>query len=789
MVRRRGLLYLLIVVCNYLPFGGAVSAAPQDDQLFSESTAEIFVRQAQRIYRQDPLDPQKIEQAMTFLNAALSLNRTSASAAEQILRIGSTACAGSENYSDIITWALDRQADAQADLHILTEAVGCLLEQQNSRLDREVLLEKLLKKYIQRNEAFASELATQLGLLAVEKADIDSALDWLSTAYELNPYNRLAFIKLQELSSGQDLSVKPDVYLIQLRSAIDLNPYNLNYALLYADTLKRMQLYESAASAYEYAAQVYAFLNPQKPLDETILLSWVLSCYHAPRQESTCIRIIEQHRDPARFNLILEAVAGRAAIKLGQVEKGKAILETAGKKAERLLSEDDVVRPLGPEQLAWFYSFVLQRPEEALAWANRAYKEAPQRQGVEPIFAYTLAQSGQIELAKQYAEPHQQTSQVAALVMAMAAIAEDDQAKALDLLKSSIAMMPESFVAEKAMELLKSQGSDYVIPASVTMAKSALDKAYENRIIPDFVSPQKRFSAKLFFNGSEFFYGNEFEPKLIVENTAAAPMIIGPESFLRGFLRIDAAVSGDMNVELPGLLTMQFRPSRPVLPGEHISLPLPVEMGQLRKLLETYPQADVDIAFTVYLDPVEKEDGRVENALTGTAPVRGQIHRSDVVLTRDFLMQRLDALAKGQQGQQLRAVRLFAGLLAEQSAFETGGASFRYIRIDPSLLGDAVRRGLRDENWKIRIQALDSLISLSIPLDTGMIQDVSTNLNHEQWPVRLMAMVLLGADQSDSFRQVLDWMAQHDAHPLNRRMAFALGAQEQQPVAQEKPES
>lgn len=783
MTRRWGILHVLMMAYVVFPLGEFAFGAAEEQTLFSDSTAELFVQQARQIHYQDPLNPQTIDEAMTFLDAALALDNTSVSIAEQILKIGTANCMVGADYSRDITWALARQVDAQADLQVLTNAVRCLLEQQNSRLDREVLLQELLRKYGQQNDAFASDLATQLGLLAVEKADLQSATDWLSYAYELNPYNQLAFVKLQELSSEQNLSLKPDVYLTQLRRAIDLDPYNLNYVLLYADTLKRMQSYDIASQVYEYAAKVYAFEYPQKPLDETLFLSWVLCCYHVPRQESKCIQIIEEYSDPERFDLMLEAVAGRASLKLGQVERGKATLEAAGKKAERLLSEKGLAQPIYPEQLAWYYSFVLERPEKALAWANRAFKEAPQRAGVKDIFAYTLAQSGQMELAKEYAEPLEKTSQIASLTMAMEAIAANDQSRGLELLKSTIAMKPESFVAEKALQLLKSQGSDYVVPASVSMAETALKEKYGNRVAPVFVTPAKRFSAKLLFNGSEFFYGNEFEPKLVIENTASDPFVIGANSFLQGVLRIDAVVSGDLNVEFPSLLRKQFRPLRPILPGEYVSVPLGLYTGKLRKLLETYPQANVDVAFTVYLDPVEKEDGGVGNALTGIEAVRGQIHRSGIALTRDFLIQRLDTLAKGQQGQQLRALRLFAGLLAEQQAFETDGALFKYVRLDPALLVDSVRRGLRDENWKIRIQALDSLYSLGIQLDADMIQDVSANLNNEIWPVRLMAMVLLDQADPASFQQVLDWIALNDTSPLVRRMAHDLGAKEQKPAA------
>ena len=71
-----------------------------------------------------------------------------------------------------------------------------------------------------------------------------------------------------------------------------------------------------------------------------------------------------------------------------------------------------------------------------------------------------------------------------------------------------------------------------------------------------------------------------------------------------------------------------------------------------------------------------------------------------------------------------------------------------------------------------------------MPLDTTLVTDISQNLGHDKWPVRLMAMVLLAKAQPETFGQVLDWTAQQDAHWLNRRMALALGGTAK-PVDQE----
>ncbi len=786
MIRHRVGSYFILMVTGCFLLGASVDGALKTESLFSQNTAEQFARQARAFYEQTPADPQVIEQAMTFLDASLALDKASAPVPDQILRIGAAGRYGNIDYSESIHWALARQVDSRADLVVLNGAVASLLEQQNSRLDREVLLEKLLKKYAQQNPAFGSDLATQLGLLAVEKADMETAMSRLSYAYDLNPYNQLAYAKLQELSEVQGLSITPSTYMVGLRTALDINPYDLAIAVEYADVLKRLGLYGTAAAAYDYAAQLYAFYHPGEPLDEAIFLPWILCCYHTPRHAATTLEVIERYRGVSRFDLMAEAVAGKMYLKLRQVEKGNTRLVEAGKKAETLLREKGS-RQIYPEQLAWFYSFVLEQPEKALAWANRAYKEAADRQGVTEIFAYTLAQSGQGELAKEYAEPREETSQTASLALAVVAVAERDKTRAISLLKSAITMSPESFVAEKALQLLREQDSDYIPSAESATVEQDLEKAYPKRLVPQFLTPDKRFNAKLVFSGSEFSYGTDLSPKLVIENTSSASLVIAPGGMLQGRLQVDAVLTGDLNVTIDNVLSMAFRPSRPIAPGEHVSVPLPTDTGKLRRILLTYPQAGVDVKFTAYLDPVADEAGNVQSGLQGFEPITETVKRPGVSLTREFLMQRLDALSKGRPGQQFRAIRLFAGLLAEQKAFAISGADFRYVQVDQTLLADSIRRALKDQSWKVRVEAMDALLTLSVPLDTTLVTDISQNLGHDKWPVRLMAMVLLAKAQPETFGQVLDWTAQQDAHWLNRRMALALGATPKTP--EQKPEA
>jgi hypothetical protein len=292
------------------------------------------------------------------------------------------------------------------------------------------------------------------------------------------------------------------------------------------------------------------------------------------------------------------------------------------------------------------------------------------------------------------------------------------------------------------------------------------------------MEPSKRYSVKLLFNGSDFLYGDEFQPRLVLENTSSDALVISDNSLLQGRIRIDAILEGGLNVEIPDLLSMRFRPSSPVMPGEHLSVPLDLNCGQLRTLLMISPQAETAIRFTVYLAPVMSAMGGVENRVKTTDPVQAKINRKAVMLSRNFLMQRLDVLSKGQPGQKYQAASLFTGLLAEQEWLRLNRADYKHVPVEKALLVDAVRKLLVDPDWKIRVYTLDCLVSRSMPVAPELLGEISDNLSHEKWPVRMMAMYLAAKTQPESFQKVLDWTSEQDAHALNRRMALALGAKE-----------
>ncbi len=769
---KRGVFVLLSVTLLASVSGPYAFAQDGGDGIFSPVTASIFVKTAQEISRDDAAN---IESAKRFLEAAEMLERSSAGMAESILRIGAEACLGQSDYSEKMHGALRAYIGRQYNLELVLSAVRCMLSQLDTRQDREVLLDRLLRQFGRVDNLFASEVAAQLGVLAMEKADMETAQQYLNQAYALNRYNVFAFETLQQVYAMQELAVGHDAYAVHLRTMLDVNPYDLATVLSYAEMLMQFEHFSQAAEVYEYADRVYGHLFPDRPAQPRLYLPLLLSHYHTPNSLRRCLELAERFREETEFDLMLEAIAGRAAATLGRADEARRILEQAAEKAEQMLGQEDLALPIYSEHLAWFYSFILERADHALAWSNQAYAQAPDRPGVRQIFAYALAVNDEYQTAGEIAEPYQQTDPIAALTMALVHRHAGQRQEALDLLRSAIQMAPETFEAQKARSILTDMGAEYHTPPEARKIHDALEEQFRTRIVPFYVEPRQRFSAKLLFGSSDILYGTDFNARLVIENNSSAPLVIQDGAMLGGTIRVDVQVRGDLDRRIANVLTKRVRPNRAIAANEHIFIPLDLQTGQLRRLLASHPQATLDLEFTVYLDPVVHGDGTVENALRGTSPVRGTLHRRRINLTRDFLMQRLDALATGREGQKIQAARLFAGLLAEQESFGRGQADYAYSRVEPSLLVDALRRALTDENWRLRVHTMEALSYMTLSRDFALIQTLSDNLTHSRWPVRFMTTYLLSRLQGSAFDPVLDWKAQYDEHRLTRRLAVALG--------------
>ncbi|MHC5061599.1 MAG: hypothetical protein ACYTFK_11020 [Planctomycetota bacterium] len=780
----RTLLVLVLVAgVSVCALGAPGSLAVQE--LFSPFNARTFHKLAYELYTAAEPDSKESNQAVIFLDAAINLDTKATYIFPDILNLCSQFV--EKDYSTAIDWAFDNYADEKADLEVTKRAVRYLLEKLNSRKEREEKLTSLLKDMEEKNPVLTSELMTQLGLLSAEKGDNVSAANYLSKAYSLNTYNRIAFSKLAEIAEQVGQKVLPVAYAKDLRLAMGANPLNIQAFLDFAQFTEKHQMYYIAAASYEYLAELFKYLYPQKNLPASIYLPWALASYNTPRGQGRCLDLARKVRRDGQFDIVLEAIAARAAQKTGDMAQSRQILEAAGQKAEKMLAQDAQAPTITAEQLGWFYCFGWPDTEKALAWANRAYSANPDAESTKSVFAYALAINKQTQLAAELVADFYDRNQIAALTQAMVQLAGENKTAAIETLKAAVAMDPGSLAGEKANKLLAENGSEYVSSSQPEMILVFLRNQFGERIVPPFSLADKIISTKLSLNGSDFFYGTEFGAKLMITNQSPEPVTISNNGLFKGGIRVDADVRGDIKAHFPNLITKKVRPSQAIEPRYYAAIPLDLMTGELRKLLLTHPQASVEIEFTVYLDPVTGKDGRVRNAINRLEPVKAVAKRPGVIITRNYLMQRLDVLAKGQVGQKLRAAELFAGLLMEQRAMAKSSFSYRLTYVEEALLSDAVRKCLADEDWKVKLQTMAALEPFPGTLDYDLTRIVSENLNDSHWPTRMMALFLLSSFQGDSFKPVLDWTAKYDRSIAVRNMAINLGGQIPQQATQPPP--
>ncbi len=762
---------------------GPVLAAPQLQQqtLFSPLTAELFGRLGNDIQSSSS---NQADIRMIFLQAGIILDEQSAAVYEQFLR-GVGRSGGRSDYSDTILRAMKRYMDANADLDVAALALNGVIEQADTRQERENLLGRSLGPLASSNPVFASDIAAQLGLYAAEKTDYAGAAGQFDYALRLNPYNLLAMSKWMELTEPATVNAAVTEKLIWDRLVLTVNPSNLQAVMGFAQTAYHAGLYEWAADAFAYAAELYEYLEPGRGGHEDIALGWIESCYLSSTRQTQCAGIAQKMRDRGVVNPIIETVAALAAEKTGTPEQKKQILALAAEKLEQQGSgQQEGIYALNT---GWFYCFGTEDPEKALAWCNRVYTQQPNLPGAKSLMAYAFLLNQQADMALDYAEPLAQNDPIAALALAGAYSQKDQKEKAVELLRGLLAKPVSLPIMLKARAALKEAGSDYISELSPGIIETGLKDKFGKQIIPAFIMPNKLFKAKLNFGGEEFFFGSPLDARLTLENTGTMPLIIGKNGMLTGRYRVDVDIRGDIRKKIPAQLEGTFRPSRAILPGESVTVRLDVNTGELSRLLFTCPQASVDIDFTLYLDPVVTGDGSLGNGVAGTGLIQTVIRRKKAEMTREFLLQRLDAVAKGQEGQRIRAAELFAGLYAEQAAAKLGNIPYKYTAIEPSLLADSVRRAIMDENWKVRVHIMSCLGRYSVGLDYGMTASISENLNHDAWPVRMVALWLLAGQQKDSFQPVLDWKAQHDPFWLNQRLAVILGGKPPLPGQSEPP--
>jgi hypothetical protein len=786
-LRIKKVLFFLLVCCCAVSFASGKDVSG-GKKLHSQYVARTFHDIGFEILKTRGVSDEMVEQAMAFLIAASELDRQSKYINETILN--ASPLLGDEKYDKWIFRSFVEYCNGDADLDVAGEAISHFLEGHNSREERQKVLSALLSKAGVRNAMLSSDLSTRLALLAAETGDFSrtsEARTYFKSAVLDDRYNSQAFSGLDEIYAEAGEAMQPSVYARHLRLFMTSNPMDIGSALRFADYAENIGMHDVASQAYEYIMKLHKHLNGNQAFDSSIYIPWALSSYHSKFHQGKCLEILNAARGAGIFDIMLESIAGKAAFKMSNKALGERILASASRAAEdRSKSSSPISYNASDLQVAWFYSFVSPDSTKAIAWANRAYSNDPDSTDVKAILSYAMAVGSvskeevkrRLETARGLLtdgqEPLCQVNQIAAVAMALVELRESNSTAAEKFLLLAVEMDAYSFAAERAKALLKDLGQEYKADNISDDVVKTLDLIFPNGIVPKFARPEDLISTKIALANADITFGVEPEAKLIVSNNWTEPMVIFDKGLFKGNIRVDAEIRGDIKANIYELVSKKIRPSSPISGGGHISIPLKLMTGSLRRILHAYPQASVEVKFTVYLDPVVDRAGNVTSSVKGVAPLVKNLKRRGVALDNKFLMQSLRDLSKGRFKQKVRSGRLFTGLFSEQYTNTDSESNYRFIPVDRSLVTSAIRKNLLDDDWMVKTVGISLLLDFRPPMDFEITRVVSQNLNDPNWPVRMAAMYMLYKTQGDNFLQVLKWKAKNDPDLNVRRLAELL---------------
>lgn len=728
----------------------------------SPYNAQTIFELARQVYTKPNASPSEYMQGFILLNAAYELDRNADYIVPEIINV--CLLDSTRDYSENLLVALKQYVNENTDLIDPLKAIRYLLEKQKSREEKEAVLSLMLQSVASRNGFLLSELAAEYGLLLAEKADFENAAMMFQRAYSANPYNSLAFWKLVELNSE---NIKVSDYLVHYRMMMQLNPYDISYVLQFAQNANKCGLYQTAFNAYSLAKELFIQANGNTPLPSDIYIPMSMAALNSKGEETNCLKIAAEIRNKGSFDIVIEAIAYKAALKLSDNKLADEILDKIDNKISQ--GNNDFA------EIAWYNSLIRQDYQQALAWANKAYSQDPNSAKVLEIFALSLAQNGQTEIANQYLKDLQD-SQIVLIAKALVSTNDEDAVK---LLKNAITVNPASPGAEYANNLLNERKSTFIFETEPATLLNQLNTVFGNNLVPKLQEPQDLISFDINVEGNEFLFSNTIKASIIITNKSKSEIVIHPFGLIKGQFAVSAKLTGDLNSELPNFFIKTIRPSSPIKPGSTISIPIDLSTGPIDEILCGYPQAEFKIKFTAYLDPVVAADGSMSNAISSLPAGSAEINRKATQLSSKYIQQRLTALNNGQQGQKIRSIKLFAGLLKEKQTVNNFGKTiYRMFDIPEDLLVSALQKALREQDWTVRLQNLYEMRYLL--LNKELTMTISELLNDDYWHIRMLAIKMLADNNPEGFGNVLNWMAINDKSKIVQNFAVSLGAKVQE---------
>ncbi|MCK5269360.1 MAG: hypothetical protein KAJ46_01195, partial [Sedimentisphaerales bacterium] len=412
-----------------------------------------------------------------------------------------------------------------------------------------------------------AEILVELGILALEKGDTDTARDNFGNAFSLSKYNFSALALWLELPPAIPTSL-PDASVQQIeeqqqrsemvrllhtvlrwRTRLLTNPYDLQAVLELIAVLENNGGDRLTQQYYNHALRLIGLMPRQSGLEEELRLKQLVGAYKSG-QYHLCLKVAAEALKKQPDDLLLDGIRALALKEIGMIEEAEKVLSRI---AEKAVGEIEVSGRDLQTELAWFFCFIKPDPARSLEYARQTYQNRKDDPWVLNTLAYACALNDHWNRVEELLKKTDPNDPVAALAWSKLYLARDDKDAALQSLRTVsinragiLATAIERELQRIELKIAETEPkpdagqataqptADTTSPASQALdyIELTLKSEFEGSdlLLPE--KPQDYIQCRLRLKNDVFSYADPLSAKIYLTNVSDTTLVLGPKSFL-----------------------------------------------------------------------------------------------------------------------------------------------------------------------------------------------------------------------------------------------------------------
>ncbi len=674
------------------------------------------------------------------------------------------------------------------------------LSQFNDRESKEGFLEKTLSIF-NFNPILLSDIFVQLGILATEKSDTESARQFFMQANSLNQYNTQAILNFINLPLQFDASKNPDQLqqaseelhlkrfsnIAYWRTRIRNNPYDLNATIEFIQAAENYNGLLLTDPFYEHAYKLVKFYPDKNDLLFNLKKNQMITRY-ATSDFKGCIELCKEIINTSPENLTAKTYMAKSLAMLNDHSAAKVIyseidannliqLNTDGKNIDKLI------------ELGWYFTLIKVNQEKSNQIIKTLNSSSPK-----PLILFNALINNKLELSETLLVELDPFEPINALAFSIYHLQKNDTQSAHESL-AGLLHIPKGIIGEEILKLLKQfEDKHKGLPDAKQLPTmdDYLNSQKDLKNTFDAYFPDKLNELKIVSNPNEvikcylrsgksnhtYAYGEPILLECNLTNMSDSPYMLNSDCAINPHVLIEAKIH-DHSVEnkrspknshtsrvigfrnLKESFLLQPNRTNQVIDFGNI--------GFVHETMNHHPQNEYKITYNMILDPVINQDNHHVQRI-------GDLKQNPVTITRKAfdvntksIARLMKTINKANTKERLQAIFTASGLLHESILSKQGKINYPLRPVDSQSLFKILLNQLDDTDFRIRAWTIASLRDLPKPTLKSANNRLSKLLNDDHWFVRFMAIQTI--EKAFDLKDYYEWAADEDKNIIIKRYA------------------